>query len=973
MPPEFASNATQVADIINVGRLGPDGVLPDTEPGSFGDRDGSFDAGFRDLTWLMTTVDRAKRGGGVAELTAAVDDLRTVRRGMPAGHPQHTNVQVMTADMLGRLAVATRSPEMLVDAVEAAITAVRTATPTDLLSAAAILAHLLGQLVSRDARVGPFEPAEAALVAAADRADPDDARLRLVITLGLAGARVLRSRTAADDDADLQRRARETLLAAEDLVGEPTPDPNSAGPAWLIFAWAVGHTLLCVDAAAAPIVVRLADKLERLLTAHPDLAEQMSGQFGGQVPAPFGRDGQGVLQTLRTMKYMVTTLTGDTPLGMMMRANPGMFRAAQRTAMQPTAPPVPAEWTRERATRGLAGARTAQDTEALRAACEDLRAALQGGLDDDSLRQQVNAALGVCLTELCRLGDDNLPTLTDAVRHLESALASGEHHLPTTERADLMDCVARCHREFADRGLRQDGGHHAERAVRAALRELARCVLVADGTAQALTIAARANEIVARAVTWCLTDGRPGAAAEIAEAGRSLVLASVVLSGRVESVLRGAGEPAAADAWRRDDATGKLASLNKLWQTKFGDSILSTPTAREISAMLVMTPSTDGLVYLVPPAADGSPAHAVVLRASLTDNNVELLELPPMHIGAGTPLGDYRAALAAAIDGHDPDQRTPDGFRGTPDGQRWARALDDLGAWTHKHVIGPLVAHTRNWATDRTPHLTLVPLGDLAAIPYAAAWTADPDQPGGRRYAVHDLVLSHSVSARLLGEVLRRPHQPVTERVVLVPDPTGQFPYARAVARALTANLYKEAEIYGRQASNGPATVDHILAALPGTARQGASLLHLSSHASTRPTPRLRTQDGWLELSRILEQARGRPVDAAGGLIITNACLTDSTHHYDEAVTLTTALLAAGATGVIGTRWPIDDDTTATFTYHLHHRLALGDAPTEALRQAQLSMLDPRPRPGLHPHLAALPYDRVAHPASWAAFTYHGT
>ena len=87
------------------------------------------------------------------------------------------------------------------------------------------------------------------------------------------------------------------------------------------------------------------------------------------------------------------------------------------------------------------------------------------------------------------------------------------------------------------------------------------------------------------------------------------------------------------------------------------------------------------------------------------------------------------------------------------------------------------------WPLDRLPHLALIPLGKLAAIPYAAAWTADPASPVGRRYAIDDVMLSYAASARLLGEVARRPRQQLSERVVLVSDPTGQFPMTRRVAR----------------------------------------------------------------------------------------------------------------------------------------------------------------------------------------------
>jgi CHAT domain-containing protein len=138
----------------------------------------------------------------------------------------------------------------------------------------------------------------------------------------------------------------------------------------------------------------------------------------------------------------------------------------------------------------------------------------------------------------------------------------------------------------------------------------------------------------------------------------------------------------------------------------------------------------------------------------------------------------------------------------------------------------------------------------------------------------------------------------------------------------------------------------------------------------------LQAKDGWLPLSRILEQARDRAPDAPGGLVITNACLTDRTQgHYDESLTLATGFLAAGASAVIGTRWPVDDDTAAALSLRLHLHLQAGREPAEALRRAQLDLLRPTAdvRQSLGPQLAALSDDRLSHPATWAGHVHHGT
>jgi CHAT domain-containing protein len=191
--------------------------------------------------------------------------------------------------------------------------------------------------------------------------------------------------------------------------------------------------------------------------------------------------------------------------------------------------------------------------------------------------------------------------------------------------------------------------------------------------------------------------------------------------------------------------------------------------------------------------------------------------------------------------------------------------------------------------------------------------------------------------------------------------------------------MYSGAEVYGlNKAPNGPATSGVILGALPGSDRQGASLFHLTTHGFLTPEssePVLQTRDGTLPLARILGQARGRVPDAPGGLVITNACLTDVTlTGYDESLTLATAFLAAGATAVIATRWPVDEDTTSALAVRIHHQLQRGYPPADALRRAQLDLLQPGPevRQSLGPQLAVIKDSRLSHPASWAGHVHHG-
>jgi CHAT domain-containing protein len=128
-----------------------------------------------------------------------------------------------------------------------------------------------------------------------------------------------------------------------------------------------------------------------------------------------------------------------------------------------------------------------------------------------------------------------------------------------------------------------------------------------------------------------------------------------------------------------------------------------------------------------------------------------------------------------------------------------------------------------------------------------------------------------------------------------------------------------------------------------------------------------------------LRQAREAPRgagEARGGLVILAACLTDVTEaDYDEALSLATAFLAAGACGVVAARWAVPDSATLLLMAAFHHFLNAGPAdPAHALRAAQLWMLDPdREIPAAWPDwLGQRARAGLTRAWTWAAFTYQG-
>jgi hypothetical protein len=186
----------------------------------------------------------------------------------------------------------------------------------------------------------------------------------------------------------------------------------------------------------------------------------------------------------------------------------------------------------------------------------------------------------------------------------------------------------------------------------------------------------------------------------------------------------------------------------------------------------------------------------------------------------------------------------------------------------------------------------------------------------------------------------------------------------------------------GRRRSGSPlATPDNVLTVLPGRASAGASVLHLGAHAhlATPPVDFYLALDGEsrLRVRDMLEQTRHRAPDGTGGLVVLGACASDhSGREHDEALTLATAFLAAGAVGVVGARWGVEDIPTAIFMIVFHHYLNSGyDDPATALRAAQVWMLNKERRlpAGVDPLLVAeLSRIELTVIDRWAAFTYQG-
>ena len=107
--------------------------------------------------------------------------------------------------------------------------------------------------------------------------------------------------------------------------------------------------------------------------------------------------------------------------------------------------------------------------------------------------------------------------------------------------------------------------------------------------------------------------------------------------------------------------------------------------------------------------------------------------------------------------------------------------------------------------------------------------------------------------------------------------------------------------------------------------------------------------------------------------MILAACRTDLTAaDHDEALTLSTAFLAAGAVTAVGSRWQIRDAPSAALMFMFHHYMQSDRRPDDALRAAQLWMLDPDRVPPPSMPAALRNHGQLADVISWAGLTHQG-
>jgi CHAT domain-containing protein/tetratricopeptide (TPR) repeat protein len=336
--------------------------------------------------------------------------------------------------------------------------------------------------------------------------------------------------------------------------------------------------------------------------------------------------------------------------------------------------------------------------------------------------------------------------------------------------------------------------------------------------------------------------------------------------------------------------------------------------------------------------------------------------------------------------------------------------LDEVLPKLGKHIMQPLAAVLDALvpASQPTPNtvarlLVLIPTGRLALLPLHAAQYGIK---GKERAFLDDFTVAYVPSARVLDHCRQTLRSQSTGQPSLVaignplPSEARALVFGRAEAEEISM-LFE-----GRSEQFCEVDAKHFD---PKTSMRSASYIHFACHGSYDPESPLKSAVILAGGKRLtLADVYAQPPLRETRLVVLSACQTgvvDFDKLPEEAIGLPGGFLQAGAPGVVGTLWSVDDLSTALLMakfYSLHLR---GDPttdegpmpPVRALQRAQRWLRDATAeeldlverwaqvhRTTVDPVLRKVAFNRMryharhpheppfAHPHHWAAFTLAG-
>ena len=254
-------------------------------------------------------------------------------------------------------------------------------------------------------------------------------------------------------------------------------------------------------------------------------------------------------------------------------------------------------------------------------------------------------------------------------------------------------------------------------------------------------------------------------------------------------------------------------------------------------------------------------------------------------------------------------------------------------------------------AMRRVSDLVWVPIRSLLTG-FSKALVVTHDQLGslqfaalydGENYLAQTMNLAMAPSARVA--LYGMQHQPVAATRALVLGESSRLIHAANEAH-FVAGLFADASFLVGDDAN---------AVRLRASCADADVLHVACHAEFRSDnpmfSALHLADGPFTVQD------AETLQLRQGVVVLSACETGVAVYSrgDEMIGLVRAFLVAGASRVVASLWPVDNAVTLQFMAAFYRSLRGGNAPSSALRAAQLDVM------ATHPH-----------PFHWAAFTLYG-
>lgn len=254
-----------------------------------------------------------------------------------------------------------------------------------------------------------------------------------------------------------------------------------------------------------------------------------------------------------------------------------------------------------------------------------------------------------------------------------------------------------------------------------------------------------------------------------------------------------------------------------------------------------------------------------------------------------------------------------------------ARAVlgSELSRW-----LGPFAAQLAEWRAAGLDHLVVWPHGPLHFLPWHLFAAPDSDEPIAGDWTVTVLPT--------IGTLVREPAPP-GDGLLVVASAEGGRPYGLRSAATMPAQAAAVAAAYGAEPLVEP-TPERLLAALPGS-----RFVHIAAHGShLEEAPAFQCiyldagpgGDGRLFAHHLAQ------LDLRGVELVTLSACESALGRFDVSDNLrglTAALLAAGASAVVGAMWPVAPDAATMFFTTLYTRLAAGGDRLAAFRDAQVA------------------------------------